>query len=234
MRLAQRRGFPNYEAFRDIFKEQGAGRGYEARAGDLRKATRREGVPGLVRETAEAVAGGMERFHNPAFAVDVDQVAAIIADARRTFVIASGASFGQAVSFHYVCRMALPMIELASAPGLRAVDCLSSLQPEDAVIGIATSPYARSTVEATQYAKALGAQVTAVTDSRSSPLGRIADAAVVLDTEGPHYFPSMIRLAATLEVLSAAIAVKRGPEAIAAISAFERGIRDSNYYWDDK
>jgi len=233
LRLAQRLGFPSYEAFRDIFKDQVAGKGYGARAGDLNKATRREGVAGLVRDTADAVATGMARFHNPAFAFDVDRAAAIIAAAPRTFVIASGASFGQAVSFHYVCRMALPVIELASAPGLRAIDCLTSLQTSDAVLAIATSPYARSTIEAAEYARVQGARITAVTDSRSSPLGRIAEAAVILDTEGPHYFPSMIRMAATLEVLSATIAVKRGPDAVAAISSYERGIRDSHYYWED-
>ncbi len=233
LRFAQRLGFKNYESFRDVFKQNIAGKGYGDRADDLRKSMDIEGVPGLVRNTAAAAALGIERFQDPDFALAVERIADIIVKAPKTFVVASGASFGQAISFHYVCRMALPNIELAAGLGIRPIDSLVSLKKSDAIIAITTSPYARQTVEVAKFAKSREARITAITDRRSSPVGRMSDAAVIIDTHSPHYFPSMVSLNATLEAISAAIAVKCGPEAVATISDCEKTLRASNYYWDE-
>lgn len=233
LRLAQRLGFENYESFRDVFKRNFARSNYGARASSLRQATGNKGTPGLIDATVAAAEKGMERFHDSAFVRDIDRIADILINSERSYVIASGASFGQAVSFQYVCQMALPTLELTGKLGLRSVDEMAFVKPGDAVLAITTSPYARTTVDAGIYAKSKGAKVTAVTDSRASPLGRIADAAVIIDTLSPHYFPSMMSLNITLEILSATIAVKRGDAGIGAISDYEGALRANRYYWDD-
>lgn len=233
LRLAQRVGFPNYETFRDVFKQSVMRGGYGDRAGDLQKSIGKEGIVGLVSETAASAMHGIERFSDPVFWRDVDLVAGLIARAKRTFVVASGASFGQAVSFHYVCRMALPSMELAPGFGVRAVDGLASAGADDLILAITTSPYATQTVEATSFAQQRGVPVAAVTDRRTSPIAVLSEATILIDTQSPHYFPSMITLNATLEILSAAVAVKRGREAVAAISDYEAALKSSGYYWEE-
>lgn len=230
LRLAQRLGFESYEVFRDVFKKSITRSGYGDRAADLRRSTDQAGIAGLVEGTMAAVTHSLGGFRDPIFARDIERAADIIVAARKGYIVASGASFGQAVSFEHVCKMALPSIELVNGLGLRAVDGLSSVGAEDAVVAISTSPYAEATVTAATFAHARGAKLTVITDRRSSPIGRIADAAVVIDTHSPHYFPSMVSLSATLEVLSAVIAVKRGPTAVESISQYEANLRANGYY----
>ena len=129
--------------------------------------------------------------------------------------------------------MALPTIQIANGLGVRSIDDLAFVSNDDAVLAITTAPYARSTVEAATLAKQRGAQVVSVTDNRASPVGRFSDAAITIETHSPHYFPSMMSLSATLEVLSAVISVKRGHKSIQAISDYEDTLRDSAYYWSE-
>lgn len=232
LRLAQKLGFDNYEAFRDVFKQSVATQGYGDRADDLRRETDREGIPGLVDATVAAGIAGMDRFHDPVFVRDLERVADYIIAADRRFVLASGASFGQGVSFQYVCRMALPDISLVNGFGIRAIDEIASVRKGDVVVAISTAPYSSRTVEAAIYAKRRNAKIVAVTDRRTSPVAQLSEASIIIKTTGPHYFPSMISLNATLEILSAVIMVKQGAEAVANISEFESDMRHNGYHWE--
>lgn len=233
LRLATRVGFPTYEAFRDVFRHSVSSGNYGDRADSLRRSTGLDGIPGLSGRTADAAIHGIEGFFETSFSHAIEQVAEMAVSAETTYVVASGASFGQAVSFHYVCRMAMPGMELANNMGIRAIDGLATAGPNDLVLAISTSPYAAQTVEAADFAHRRGVPVAAVTDRRSSPIALIAEAAICIDTSSPHFFPSMITLNATLEILSAAIAVKLGPKGVQAISSYEVSLRESGYYWQD-
>ncbi len=233
LRLAQRMGFKNYEDFRDVFKHSVATQGYGDRADDLRRSTDKEGIAALVDATAVAAESAFERFHDPIFARDVERAADVIIASPRTYVVASGASFGQAVSFQYVLRMAYPTIHLANGLGIRSVDELAFIGLNDTVVAISTSPYAQTTIDAATFAKDKGAKVVVVTDSRSSPLARVADAAVLIATQSPHYFPSMISLNATLEILSAVVTVKLGDKGVQAVTEYETALQTNNYYWSE-
>jgi DNA-binding MurR/RpiR family transcriptional regulator len=231
LRLAQRMGFQNYEAFRDVFKRSVATQGYGDRADNLRRSTDKEGIAALVDATAVAAETAFERFHDPVFSRDIERVADLIIAADRRFVLASGASFGQGISFQYVCRMALPDILLVNGFGIRAIDDIASVRANDVVLAISTAPYASRTVEAAIFAKQRGAEIVAVTDNRASPVAKLASASIIIKTTGPHYFPSMISLNATLEILSAVITVKLGEGAVANISEFEKDMRANGYQW---
>lgn len=233
LRLAQRLGFESYEKFRDVFRDSVTRGGYGERANDLREATHKGGIAGLIAETVNAAENGMDRFLKPAFVHEIERVADVVIDGRQSIVVASGASFGQAVTFRYVCRMALPTLDIAGGFGVRAVDEMASVGPQDAVLAVTTFPYAASTVEASRFAKDRGARIAAVTDSRTSPVGRFADAAAVIETQSPHYFPSMIALNAALEILSAVITVKRGADGVRSITDYETALRKNAYYLED-
>lgn len=233
LRLAQRLGFPNYEAFRDVFKRSVVRQGYGVRADDLRRSTDATGIEGLIEATINAGERAINGFLDPIFARDVERVADVILSAKRVYIAASGASFGQAVSFQYVCRMALSNLSLASGLGIRTVDEVAFTDADDVVLAISTSPYANSTVDTADFARNRGARIVAITDSRAAPIARGAEGVIVIDTLGPHYFPSMISLNATLEILSAVITVKRGAAGVQAVSEYEAALQKTNYYWKD-
>ncbi len=233
LRLAQRLGFDSYDQFRDVFKASVTRGHYGNRAQDLKKTADEGGISGLIASTVGSAESAMARFHDPVFNRDIKRAADTVLAARRSFVVASGASFGQAVSFQYVCRMALPEIMLVNGLGVRAVDEIASVGPGDVVVAISTSPYAMSTIQAADFAKRQGAEIVAITDRRASPVAQLAGTAVVIETASPHYFPSMISLNATLEIFSAVISVKRGADAVAEISAYEKELRRNGYYWKE-
>lgn len=233
LRLARRLGFENYETFRNVFKESLAGGRYGDRATNLRHSTRDGGIAGLVADTADAGITGLGQFHDPWFARNVEKVAALIAEAPKTFIVACGATFGPAATFHYVCRMAQPAVELVNIAGQSAIDGIAPVRAGDAVFAISTLPYARPTIEAATFAQQHGARIAILTDRPSSPLAGLAEAAIFIETRNPHFFPSKISLNAALEAVSAAVAVARGDEAIASIAHCEAALKYANFYWND-
>ncbi|WP_193182022.1 MurR/RpiR family transcriptional regulator [Nisaea sediminum] len=231
LRLARRMGYESYEDFRDVFRETLTGGRYRDRATDLRQQTREGGIARLVGATATAGIAALEQFSEPRFVRGVEKVATLIAAAPKTYIIATGATFGTAATFHYVCRMAQPALELVNIAGQTATDGIATIAPGEAVFAISSAPYAGPTIEAADYAKRNGAKVAILTDRPSSPLTRIADAAIFVGTRNPHYFPSKTSLNAALEAVSAAVAVKRGDAAIASIERFETALKNTSFYW---
>ena len=234
LRLAQRLGFSSYEDFRAVFKQSIAGTGYRTRAVDLRRTTERGGISGLVSSTADAAARGIERFHDPAFARDVERIADLMLNARRTFLLAAGSCYGQITTFQYVVRMALPTVELVPVSSAALGENFAIAGANDLVLGVSFSPYSRHVVDAVRLAAARGIPVAAVTDQRSSPLAQAAEASIIISTRNAHYFPSTIGVSVALEALSAVIAVKGAPASLDTISAFEDTLTLAKAYWTEQ
>jgi len=127
--------------------------------------------------------------------------------------------------------MAFPNLRLVPLGGASIHDGMIQLGPEDVLLALSVNPYARPTVDAVQFARSRGASVAAITDDRSSPLAVGADAVVYVGTETPHFFPSMIAMAAALEALLAAMVSMGGPDMIAKISDADSIMNAHNAYW---
>jgi DNA-binding MurR/RpiR family transcriptional regulator len=104
------------------------------------------------------------------------------------------------------------------------------MAPGDALVAMTFSPYRVEIVEATRMAADRGVTVVAVTDSRSSPIARLADHAFVVPTETPQYFSSVIGAVALLEALLAFMAAETPADAAAAIEEFHDRRRAAGVY----
>jgi len=233
LRLAQRLGFERYEDFRAVFKNRLTRNRYGERAQELHQTAGQGGISGVVGLTAAAAAESIRQFDEDSFVHDIESIADLLMDGRKIYVVGVSAMYGLVSSFHYVCRMVLPNMEVASIGGSTPIDGLVTLQPEDVVFGVSIAPYARSTVLALQFAKEQGARIAAITDRRTSPLAQISNATAIVDTVSPHYFPTLISVTAALEALSAVIAIKGGQGSIDAIAKYDIAMRSNNFYWDD-
>ncbi len=233
LRLAQKLGYPNYGAFQDVFKNSITSGGYLSRAKTLHAKAGKDGVEGVIEQTVSAVASGLNRFTDPAFGQSVEAVADLILQSRRVLLVAAGSNHGMAVSFHYICRMAVPGVEIASLAGNAPLDGVTGVRPGDLALGVTVDPYARSTVSALEAAKENGAKVAAVTDRHSSPAARLADESILVETVATHYFPSLSGVNTALEILSAVVAIKAGPAAMRSIDAFDRALKKYRVYWEE-
>lgn len=231
LRLARAVGFANYEAFREIFKRSVATPQYGERASWLREMGGSGGVKEVVSQTAEAANRNIKDLFDGSIADQIERVATTLMRARDVYIAAAGSPHGMAHSFQYVGRMAFPNLRLVPLAGASVHDGMIQVGPDDVVLAVSVNPYARPTVDAVQFARSRGASVAAITDDRASPLAVGADAVVYVGTETPHFFPSMIAVAAALEALLAAMVSMGGPDMVAKISDAAATMNDHNAYW---
>jgi len=72
--------------------------------------------------------------------------------------------------------------------------------------------------------------VVALTDSAASPLARQARAAIVVPTDSPSFFHTMLPAFAVAELLVALLATRRGEQALDAIAATEAELAALDVY----
>jgi DNA-binding MurR/RpiR family transcriptional regulator len=230
-RLARAVGCEDYEAFRESYRRKLTGKHFFERA--IRIQTDDQGKDDAMVGQAQALAANIEAF----IAEDSDGASATAAElllaAERVYVLGLMSSFSLAAYAHYVARMALPGWSLLGRTGESLSDSLQEIGPKDALLAFSSEPYCRGTVEACRQVRAIGASVVVITDRRSGPLARQADAALVVSSDSPSFFPSASAQMAVLEGLLATIMKKAGPDAVARLESMERSRWDFGEYWKE-
>lgn len=152
------------------------------------------------------------------------------------YVTGYRASYGLAYYFYYVCRMALPNVELIPGIANSATDELVSASDRDTLIAIASSPYSRETIEICQFAQSKGINLFLLADSAIiAPSLDIDDSKVLISsTHTTHHFACHAGVFALLETLIAIIVHKGGEETKARIAAYDELRKKSNVYWSKK
>ena len=231
LRLARAVGFLNYEAFRDVFKQSVATPHYGERATWLREIGGRGGAEEVVGQTAQAAERNVASlFHGPT-ALHVERIAGLLLSARDIYIAAAGSPHGLGLSFQYVGRMAFQNLKSIPMGGASIHDGMTQMGSNDALLALSVNPYARPTVDAVRFARTRGAAVAVITDSEASPLATQADAVVLVETDSPHFFPSMIAMAAALEALLATMVSMGGPDMVAKISEADSILHANDAYW---
>ena len=92
---------------------------------------------------------------------------------------------------------------------------LLEVKPNDTLLAFFRHPYAKLTLQVAKLFKAQKSRIILITDSDFSPLAHLADAQLVVSSEGLSIFHSFTAVTALLESLT-----------IAALQFFEDGIYD--------
>jgi DNA-binding MurR/RpiR family transcriptional regulator len=156
--------------------------------------------------------------------IDVAQVRAIaaaIAGARRTVVIASGSFLGPA---HHLVHSAGFMgldVEFGIRGGTTLVNTLTRLGPGDCLVAINFWRLPREIRDATEIAGVAGATTCVLTDLRRSALTELADHVVTVPCEGTSHFPSLTASMAVVHAILAEITRTLGDQARDAMRATE-------------
>jgi DNA-binding MurR/RpiR family transcriptional regulator len=99
---------------------------------------------------------------------------------------------------------------------------------------MSVSPYAKQTVGAARFARTRGAKIIAITDSHGSPLALVADIVFVVGAETPQFYPSMVGVAALIELIIALIVSKDNSKTLQRIAMIDKLRRKENAYFDLK
>jgi DNA-binding MurR/RpiR family transcriptional regulator len=235
LRLAKAIDYASYEAFRKPFQEAMRERseGFGNRAKWLQNIAEHSDSGALLSSMAHAGIANLESVFQTNQPETFVNAAKLIRSARQAFVVGAGGAHGFAHYFHYVGKMALPNLRMASIHAGSLIDDLVDLGPSDAVIAMTMQPYTSATVRAAAFARDRGSRVIAITDSRSSPLARGAACLMLIPTQSPQFFPSYTAAAAVLETLTAFIVSGGDKRTVAKIADVERFRYAENIYWDD-
>jgi DNA-binding MurR/RpiR family transcriptional regulator len=142
----------------------------------------------------------LSAINNPD-AAELDRLANILTRAKVNYVLGFRASQALAQHFHYCGQHAHKNMLFISGAESYAIDQIAGIGSGDVLMALSFKPYAQLTVRLCQFAKSKGARVVALTDSKLSPLFRLADESVFVPADGPSYFNSMVAPTIVLERL---------------------------------
>ena len=82
------------------------------------------------------------------------------------------------------------------------------IDDKDVMIGISFPRYSKQTVRALKYAKSNGANVIAITDSKSSPLAKYADNLLLARSDMASFVDSLVAPLSLINALIVAVSIK--------------------------
>ncbi|MEP4379800.1 MAG: MurR/RpiR family transcriptional regulator [Alphaproteobacteria bacterium] len=239
VRLAQALGFDGYEAlrepFRDALRRQPAGFGQRARKLLARTSRRRKGRA-LAQLANEMVAADRDNLSLSLEAIGSDELAEaanVLAGARRIYVVGQRSLFPAAFYVHYACSMFRDDMILMDGNGGTFADRLRGISAEDAMLVFSFEPYSRGAVEAAEYAATRGAAIIAVTDSLVSPLSSLTKHMLLVGTDTPALFKSVVPVLSIAQVLVAQILAQGGQSALTSVAESEHQLETFGAYWTE-
>lgn len=235
VRLAQALGFEGFEEFRQPFREamRRGGESIPDRARSLQDLSRAGSHGALFRDLAETSLSNVESVFATTSPADLKRAARMIIKARTAYVLGMGSCYASMHGFFYVGRMAIPNLVFTPEQSSLPLDDLMRLERSDLLFAATYRPYRRDTVEAARRAKARGAKLVSLTDSRASPIAADADLLLLAPTSTPQFFPSMLAMVALLESLLAFIVAETDTEAVANIETVHRSRMAAGVYWPE-
>lgn len=235
VRLAKACGFEGYRDFAEPFRLRlmEGGESFPDRARWLQTLSESGSHGHLYSQLAGAGLMNTEQLFSATSADELKDAADRIVAAKTAYVLGVGSVYSLAHIFWYVGRMALDNLIQVPRTGNLPIDDIARIGPSDILLATTVAPYRREVVDAVRLAAARGAQVIAITDSRASPIARMADRTFVIPTSTPQFFPSLSAGFQLMEALLTFVVADADPEVISNIDAFHSFRYETGVYLDD-
>lgn len=234
-RLAQRLGYPGYEALRAVSSSALRQRsGFSGRTADLLARRQLDGDEALTSDLLAGLAGHLRELSAPETLKAIAQAADVIASHDRLFCIGARSSYASAHLGAYLLSLIGGKTILVDGAGVTGLDHLQGIGARDALLAVTIAPYTRITVEAAVYAREKGARIIAITDSFGSPIARLAATSVVVPTSTPSFLQTVAPGLIVVECIAALVAARRGNMAVEAMAASETHLARFGSYYDDE
>lgn len=214
VRFAQRFGYSGFSELQAVFRAQWSERAapqssYQQRIRRLVAQKRERLTPGAVaREFVAASMAGLgdlaRDFDDAAFASAV----AMLERAQHIHVIGVRRSYPVAAYITYALQHVDKRVQLIDGIGGMAMEQARAIGKGDAIVAISFTPYGKETLAVARYAHKRGAKAIVLTDSRMSPLARIASALLVVPEGSAFAFRSLTNTLCIGQALFVALAYR--------------------------
>ncbi len=233
VRLVRAIGFDSWDDFREPFARHATGSppSFPDRARWLQSLSAGGRHGRLLSDMATTLLGNLESLFAEIDGSELRAAADLIAAARRTNVLGVGTAKPLADNFTYVGRMAIDTLVAVPTIGI-AIDDVARMTPDDVLVALTFSPYRAEIVEAVNIAVDRGVPVVAISDSRTSPILRVAQHGFAVPTDSPFPFSSSVAATALLETLLAFVVADSATDVASAIEDFHANRSRAGIYVD--
>jgi len=205
IRFAQALGYTGFREMQRVFQAPLASRSpsYAERvrglALDRAEQEQQEGPHHFLARFCAASAVALEHIQEVLTPEQLGQAVELLAEANQVYVVAQRRSFPVAAYLAYALPHSEKPTHLLDGLGGQ----VRSIQPDDALIAISFSPYARETAAIVERAAGRGASVIVISDSMVSPISRFASVFFEIkdaEVQGFRSLTASLCLAQTLAV----------------------------------
>ncbi len=156
----------------------------------------------------------IEKIKTTLDGIDRDAFAAAvksIVDAKNVYIIGMRASAYLAEFLNYSFRMISDNVRMIqTTSGSETFEQMMSIGEDDVLIAISFPRYSKSTTRSVEYAKSMGADVIALTDSDSAPIAEFADQLLVAQSDMASFADSLVAPMSVINALIVAVAKECG------------------------
>ena len=197
VRFAKHFGFSGFSELQAIFRDNlsrqlAPSRNYKSRIRDLIESGPRSlSSVDIAKEFLAGSVAGMHELESSLDAAAFKKAVDLLVDADCIWIAASRRSFPIAAYLDYALQHTDKRISLVSGLGSMHGGQMRSVRKGDVMIAISFSPYAEETLSVARLAVERGARLLALTDSRMSPLAKMAHVSLVVQDNSTLGFRSL-------------------------------------------
>ena len=154
--------------------------------------------------------------------VSFNQAVAAIANAKRIYVLGvrSASVLANFISF-YFRFMFDNLVRVDTSSISEVFEQIVHISADDVFIGLSFPRYSKRTIKAMQYAKDQGAKVVAITDSKVSPLTKIADVSLLAKSDMASFVDSLVAPLSLVNALIVAISREKAVHLESSLNRLE-------------
>ena len=154
--------------------------------------------------------------------VSFNQAVAAIANAKRIYVLGvrSASVLANFISF-YFRFMFDNLVSVDTSSISEVFEQIVHISADDVFIGLSFPRYSKRTIKAMQYAKDQGAKVVTITDSKVSPLTKIADVSLLAKSDMASFVDSLVAPLSLVNALIVAISREKAVHLESSLNRLE-------------
>ncbi|MBQ4582280.1 MAG: MurR/RpiR family transcriptional regulator [Oscillospiraceae bacterium] len=172
----------------------------------------------VMQRDMDGIHTAVEGLDRQAFNAAVDK----LMRAKHIYILGVRSSAYLAGYLHFYFHLIFPNVTLVqNLAGGEIFEQMVRIGPDDVLVGISFPRYSKLAVSAVEFARSRGAEVVAITDSKMSPLYKLADTSLLVRSDMISFVDSMTVPLSLLNALIVAVGQQKHEEVSSTFSEME-------------
>ncbi len=173
----------------------------------------------VMQRDMDSIRGAIDQMDREEF----DRVVEQLSQAKHIYLMGLRTSSFLAGYLHFYFQLIFENVTLVQSDATGGIfEQLVRIGPGDVLVGISFPRYSKTAVSAVRFARDRGAEVIAVTDSKVSPLYRLASASLLVCSDMISFVDSMTAPLSMLNALIVAVGQRKDEETSGTFTELER------------